>query len=345
MVTYPASFCPGIGNWVKPHKLHEWALRSRGPSSYTTANFEVRTLAFQMPDRGGGPTGPRIRVGRPSRRARTLLMTLGVLAVLAMVVRHVRRVLDRLALVPLGRTTRSVFTTTLWTKVGLFAVFGLLMAAAVGLNIWLAHRLRPPLSAMSLEQQSLDRYRMSIAPYKKWVLLGDHRAGRADRRRLGRRPVADLADVGQRRARSARRTRSSRWTSSFYAFDLPWYRFLLGFGFAAAVLSLIAAALTHYLYGGLRITSPGRACDGRGDRASVGAARRLRRAQGRRVLARPVRARGEVQRLQGDRTTGRACGTSTPTPICRRRRSCSASPSSARCCSSPRSGGAPGSCR
>ena len=44
---------------------------------------------------------------------------------------------------------------------------------------------------------------------------------------------------------------------SFYAFDLPWYRFLLGFGFAAAVLSLIAAALTHYLYGGLRVTSPG----------------------------------------------------------------------------------------
>ncbi|NEE35273.1 COG1615 family transporter, partial [Streptomyces sp. SID7982] len=43
----------------------------------------------------------------------------------------------------------------------------------------------------------------------------------------------------------------------FYAFDLPWYRFMLGFGFAATVLSLIAAALTHYLYGGLRITSPG----------------------------------------------------------------------------------------
>ncbi|MCQ6468281.1 UPF0182 family protein, partial [Vibrio parahaemolyticus] len=31
----------------------------------------------------------------------------------------------------------------------------------------------------------------------------------------------------------------------------------LGFGFAAAVLSLIAAALVHYLYGGLRVTSPG----------------------------------------------------------------------------------------
>lgn len=212
-------------------------------------------MAFQMPDRGGGPTGPRMRVGRPSRRVRTLLMTLGVLAVLAMVfVMFSGFWTDWLWY----RSVRysSVFTTTLWTKIGLFAVFGLLMAAAVGVNIWLAHRLRPPLSAMSLEQQSLDRYRMGIAPYKKWVLL------------------AITALVGLIAGASA----TSQWRTwlmwvngvpfgqkdpqfkmdvAFYAFDLPWYRFLLGFGFAAVVLSLIAAALTHYLYGGLRITSPG----------------------------------------------------------------------------------------
>ncbi|MGW1885086.1 UPF0182 family membrane protein [Streptomyces sp. NPDC001970] len=208
-----------------------------------------------MPDRGGGPTGPRIRVGRPSRRVRTLLMTLGVLAVLAMAfVMFAGFWTDWLWYRSVKYS--SVFTTTLWTKVGLFAVFGLLMAAAVGVNIWLAHRLRPPLSAMSMEQQSLDRYRMGVAPYKKWVLL------------------AITALVGLIAGASA----SSQWRTwlmwvngvpfgqkdpqfqmdvSFYAFDLPWYRFLLGFGFAAAVLSLIAAALTHYLYGGLRITSPG----------------------------------------------------------------------------------------
>ncbi|MFR9796504.1 UPF0182 family protein [Streptomyces sp. MS06] len=208
-----------------------------------------------MPDRGGGPTGPRIRVGRPSRRARSLLMTLGVLAVLGMAFSMFAgfwtewlwyRSVDY----------SSVFTTTLWTKIGLFFVFGLLMAAAVGFNIWLAHRLRPPLSAMSMEQQSLDRYRMGVAPYKKWLLL------------------AITALVGLIAGASA----SSQWRTwlmwvngvpfhhkdpqfhldvSFYAFDLPWYRFLLGFGFAAAILSLIAAALTHYLYGGLRVTSPG----------------------------------------------------------------------------------------
>ncbi len=212
-------------------------------------------MAFQMPDRGGGPTGPRIRVGRPSRRVRTLLMTLGVLAVLGMVFTMFAGFwTDWLWYRSVDYS--SVFTTTLWTKIGLFFVFGLLMAFAVGFNIWLAHRMRPPLSAMSMEQQNLDRYRMGIAPYKKWLLLGI------------------TALVGLIAGASA----SSQWRTwlmwvngvpfgqkdpqfkldvSFYAFDLPWYRFMLGFGFAAAILALIAAALTHYLYGGLRVTSPG----------------------------------------------------------------------------------------
>ncbi|MCX4586862.1 UPF0182 family protein [Streptomyces sp. NBC_01481] len=208
-----------------------------------------------MPDRGGGPTGPRIRVGRPSRRVRTLLMTLGVLAVLAMAfVMFAGFWTDWLWYRSVHYS--SVFTTTLWTKVGLFAVFGLLMAAAVGVNIWLAHRLRPPLSAMSLEQQSLDRYRMGIAPYKKWVLLGITAL-------VGL--ISGASATGQWRTwlmwvngvPFGQKDPQFHMDVSFYAFDLPWYRFLLGFGFAAAVLSLIAAALTHYLYGGLRITSPG----------------------------------------------------------------------------------------
>ncbi|MFF3749648.1 UPF0182 family protein [Streptomyces sp. NPDC002018] len=208
-----------------------------------------------MPDRGGGPTGPRIRVGRPSRRARTLLMTLGVLAVLAMLfVMFAGFWTDWLWYRSVKYS--SVFTTTLWTKIGLFAVFGLLMAIAVGTNIWLAHRLRPPLSAMSMEQQNLDRYRMGIAPYKKWVLL-------AITALVGL--IAGASASGQWRTwlmwvngvPFGQKDPQFKMDVSFYAFDLPWYRFLLAFGFAAAVLSLIAAAVTHYLYGGLRITSPG----------------------------------------------------------------------------------------
>ncbi|WP_208973942.1 UPF0182 family membrane protein [Streptomyces malaysiensis] len=208
-----------------------------------------------MPDRGGGPTGPRVRVGRPSRRARTLLMTLGVLAVLAMLfVMFAGFWTDWLWYSSLHYS--SVFSTTLKTKIGLFFVFGVLMATAVGINIWLAHRLRPPLSAMSMEQQSLDRYRMGIAPFKKWVLL-------AVTALVGL--IAGASAAGQWRiwllwvngVPFGQKDPQFHKDVAFYAFDLPWYRFLLSFGFAATVLSLIAAALVHYLYGGLRVTSPG----------------------------------------------------------------------------------------
>ncbi|WP_354382432.1 UPF0182 family protein [Streptomyces sp. PvR034] len=208
-----------------------------------------------MPDRGGGPSGPRMRVGRPSRRARTLLMTLGVLAVLAMAfIMFAGFWTDWLWFRSVHYST--VFTTTLWTKVGLFVVFGLIMAGAVGFNIWLAHRLRPPLSAMSMEQQSLDRYRMSVAPFKKWLLLGIAVL-------VGL--IAGASAAGQWKTwlmyvngvPFGQKDPQFHMDVSFYTFDLPWYRFLLGFGFAAAVLSLIAAAIVHYLYGGLRVTSPG----------------------------------------------------------------------------------------
>ncbi|GLX35454.1 UPF0182 protein [Streptomyces roseochromogenus] len=182
-------------------------------------------------------------------------MTLGVLAVLTMAfIMFAGFWTDWLWFRSVKYST--VFTTTLWTKIGLFAVFGLLMAGAVGFNIWLAHRLRPPLSAMSMEQQSLDRYRMSVAPYKKWLLLGIAAV-------VGL--IAGASAAGQWKTwlmyvngvPFGRKDPQFGLDVSFYTFDLPWYRFLLGFGFAAVVLSVIAAVVVHYLYGGLRVTSPG----------------------------------------------------------------------------------------
>jgi uncharacterized protein len=217
--------------------------------------FEVRTLAFQMPDRGSGPTGPRFRAVRPPGRSRALFVTLAVLALLA------------IAFVMFSgfwtnwlwyRSVHysSVFTTTLWTRVGLFAVFGAVMAVAVGANIYLAYRLRPQLGAMSVEQQGLDRYRMGIAPYRGWVLL-------AVCVMVGL--VAGSSAAGQWRTwlqwvnavPFGTKDPQFKLDVSFYAFDLPWYRFLLAFGFAAVVLCLVSAAMVHYLYGGLRLSGPG----------------------------------------------------------------------------------------
>ncbi|MGF1431767.1 UPF0182 family protein [Kitasatospora sp. LaBMicrA B282] len=207
-----------------------------------------------MPDRGG--QGFRPRVGPPSRRARVLLFSVGALVLLFVAF-----------LLFAGLWTdwlwfRSVhyarvFTTELWTKAGLFAVFGLVMAVTTGINIWVAHRLRPPLSAMSIEQQSLDRYRMGIAPFRRWLLIG----------------VSLLVGLVAGAAASGQWRLWLLWTNAtdfgvkdsqfhldaaFYAFDLPWYEFLLGFAFSAVVVALVAALLVHYLYGGLRLQGPGR---------------------------------------------------------------------------------------
>ncbi|WP_344446358.1 UPF0182 family protein, partial [Kitasatospora nipponensis] len=207
-----------------------------------------------MPDREG--PGFRPRVGPPSRRARVLLMTAAVLVLLFLAfVLFAGFWTDWLWFKSVHYS--SVFTTQLWTKIGLFAVFGLLMAVATGLNIWLAHRLRPPLAAMSVEQQSLDRYRMGVAPFRKWLLIG----------------VSLLVGLIGGAAASGQWRLWLLWTNetpfgvkdsqfhldvSFYAFELPWYEFVLGFAFSVVVVSLIAALLVHYLYGGLRLQGPGR---------------------------------------------------------------------------------------
>ncbi|WP_327288852.1 UPF0182 family membrane protein [Streptomyces sp. NBC_01198] len=209
-----------------------------------------------MPDRGEGAAGPSSRrAGRPSRRVIALLIVLGVLAVLLVgFVMYAGLWTDWLWY----RSVRysSVFSTMEWTKTGLFVAFGLLMAGSVGSSIYLAHRLRPPLSAMSSEQQSLDRYRMGLAPYKTRALVGISAV-------VG--VVAGGSAATQWRLwllmvnATPFHTKDPQFHKdvSFYTFDLPFYRFLLNFAFAAVILSLIGAAVVHYLYGGLRITSPG----------------------------------------------------------------------------------------
>ncbi|WP_202239058.1 UPF0182 family protein [Actinacidiphila reveromycinica] len=210
-----------------------------------------------MPERDadGGASAPRFTVGRPSRTVRALLVAVAVLAVLMVAFVLFAGFWTNLLWYRSVHYS-SVFGTVLGTKVALFLAFGLLMALAVGANILLAYRLRPLPGAMSAEQQNLDRYRTGIAPYRKWVLL------------------AVSTVVGLVAGGSA----SGHWRSwllfmnatpfhardpqfhkdvSFYTFDLPWYRFLLAFCFAVVLVSLVAAVLVHYLYGGLRITSPG----------------------------------------------------------------------------------------
>ncbi len=199
------------------------------------------------------PVDPYRRGTLPPRRSRALLPTAAVLVALAVALGVFTSFwTDRLWYESTGYL--SVFNTTLVTRAVLFAVFGLLMAAAVALNAIAAYRLRPRYRAMSVEQQSLDRYRDAIDPIRRWVVVG--LAGV-----LGL--MAGGSAAGQWRT-------YLQWQHgvsfdqpdpefgmdvSFYVFDYPWWRFLVGFGFATVVISLVVAVVAHYVYGGIRLQS------------------------------------------------------------------------------------------
>src|SRR5690348_11174840 len=150
----------------------------------------------------------------------------------------------------------SVFTKLIWTRITLFLVFGLLMALVVGANLLLAYRLRPIFRPNSPEQVGLDRYREVITPIRRILLIatslvigifaGASGAGQwrdflmwTNRQSFGRADPYFHKDIG------------------FYVFSLPWLHYLVDFGMTAVVLGLIAAAIVHYLYGGIRLQTPG----------------------------------------------------------------------------------------
>ncbi|MEH0843902.1 UPF0182 family protein [Micromonospora sp. CPCC 205711] len=150
----------------------------------------------------------------------------------------------------------QVFTGVLLTRLTLFLAVGLGMAAFVGLNLWLAYRLRPALRPHSLEQATLERYRMLISP------------------RIGTWIGLTAAVLGLFAGLSAQ----SRWNQwllfrnggdfgvkdpefgidvGFYVFQLPFWRYLLGVGFTAVVLALLGALAVHYVFGGVRLQGVG----------------------------------------------------------------------------------------
>nr|WP_281203396.1 UPF0182 family protein [Nocardiopsis trehalosi] len=150
----------------------------------------------------------------------------------------------------------SVFLTELRTRAMLFAIGGLIMALVVGASMYVAYRTRPLARPMNLEQQGLDRYRMSIDPHRRlffWMIVGG----------LGLLTGASASGDWGVYLQFANSTEFGvndpqfGTDVSFYTFVYPFLRVTLGYLFAAVVLAFIAAVVVHYLYGGVRLQSQG----------------------------------------------------------------------------------------
>ena len=149
----------------------------------------------------------------------------------------------------------GVYSRLLWTKIALFGIFGVLMAVMVVVNMVIAFRVRPLFHPQSPEQSGLDRYRQAVTPIRTWLVIG---VGVL----LGL--FAGTSGAGEWRNYMLWRNgvpfeRNDAYFGKdigFFVFDLPWYHFLTDFVMAMSVVALLAAAVVHYLYGGIRLQTP-----------------------------------------------------------------------------------------
>jgi len=149
----------------------------------------------------------------------------------------------------------SVFTGVLVTKILLAVVFCAVFFALMMVSLTVADRLAPVSLHESVHDELVERYRDSVAPHGRLLRV------------VVSAVFALFAGIGT----------NSEWNNwilfrnrvdfpasdplfhrnvAFYVFDLPFIRFLLGWGFGAVVVILIVTAVAQYLNGGIRFQGP-----------------------------------------------------------------------------------------
>jgi uncharacterized protein len=190
-----------------------------------------------------------------SRRWKIALAVVGILIVLLIVLSSLTGIyVNWLWFGEVGY--RQVYRTVIWTKVILFLVFGITMALIIGGNLVVAYLLRPPFRPMSAEQQNLERYRVMVEPRKKLILAA----------------IMVIALLASGLSAQGHWQTWLLWIHgekfgqtdpqfgrdvSFFAWDYPAYRAMLGFGFTAILFALILSVGVHYLSGAIRLQTPG----------------------------------------------------------------------------------------
>jgi uncharacterized membrane protein (UPF0182 family) len=203
---------------------------------------------------------PPVPVPALSRRAKSVIGIVAVLLMLFTIIGTLTNVyVDYLWFDETKYT--EVFWTEVQTRALLFAVAGVATGGLTALAVYLAYRFRPTFRPMSLEQQNLERYRQSLEPRRKVVLtamavvLGLFAGFTAQGSWQTWLTFRNATDFGQTDPQFGK-------DISFFVFDYPFFRLALGFAFAIVLLSLIGSVLTHYVFGGLRLQTPGQKLTG-----------------------------------------------------------------------------------
>ncbi len=197
------------------------------------------------------PQAPRPSADRKRKVLVPTLVTLAALLFLGSIFTSVWT--DRLWFGALG--FGGVFSTLISTRVILFLVLGLIFGAVVLANIVIAYRMRPA-TAPARRDDPAYRYRVALTPIIKpvfgaaAVVLGIFAGSVATGRWQDFLMWRNGTPFGKKDAHFGK-------DISFYVFDYPWFRFLVSYGFALIVVSVLLVAFVHYVYGGIRIAGRG----------------------------------------------------------------------------------------
>ncbi len=195
---------------------------------------------------------PGARMPKLTRRSRILIgIALAVVALLLVGPRLVDAYVDWLWFGEVGY--RSVFTTALLTRLVVGLVTGVLFAAIVFAGLALAYRTRPVFVPTAGPNDPVARYRTAVMARLRLYGIGI--------------PVAIGVFTGL--------VAQTTWTTvqlflhggdfgvtdpqfgkdlGFYAFDLPFYRLVLTCLFIAVFLAFLANLISHYIFGGIRLS-------------------------------------------------------------------------------------------
>ncbi|WP_152192963.1 UPF0182 family membrane protein [Georgenia satyanarayanai] len=194
------------------------------------------------------PRPPRPAGGR---RRGALVPTLVVLAVLAAILMLTAQFWTEVLWF-----SHLDFEEVLWrewtTRAVLFAIGFLVMGLSVWLGLRLAYRSRPIYAPVTPEQQNLDRYRESVEPLRRIVMIGAPIV-------LG--VFSGISASGNWRAVLMWLNREPFGTTDpefgidigFFVFTLPVLRTLISFLMTVVLITLVASLVTHYLYGGIQL--------------------------------------------------------------------------------------------
>ena len=195
---------------------------------------------------------PAARMPKLTRRSR-ILIAVGVAAVLLLLIgpQFVDVYVNWLWFGELGY--RSVFTTVLFTRIIVFLVVSVLIGGVVFAALALAYRTRPVFVPTSGPNDPVARYRTAVMTRLRLVGIGvpafiGFFAGVIAQSYW--EPIQLFIHGGDFGVTDPQ----FGMDLGFYAFDLPFYRLVLMYLFAATFLAFIANLVGHYLFGGIRLS-------------------------------------------------------------------------------------------